>query len=380
MSKSALKKKRISGGANALADARREILLFKRLEHPNIVKLYEVIDSPSHDKLYLIMEICSGGPMYKQNKMKALEDDIIRRYMRDLILGLEYLHTQHVIHRDIKPENLLLSKDGTLKISDFGVSELVFEDEMIRKTAGTPAFLAPEICSGDSFHGPGVDIWAAGITLYVMMYGRVPFRSGNIPAMYTMIKEAPIELITERHPDLVNLLLGMLDRDVTKRSTIKDLREHPFITNNGMDPLPEPDYIQQDNSALSFTESAGDKQLANRYTRQNSNGSVIGDSKRSPSSLSNPDSDMSYDEGTWGSIDIEAVRNIDSETPYTPGGSRVNVEALQQYHVGDKAFGPLDNILEVQEQNFKFDRSTQRFSSPHAIREVDLDQVNDIMG
>lgn len=104
------------------------------------------------------------------------------------------MHANEIVHRDIKPDNLLLSKDNVLKIVDFGVSEMFVKgNDKLKKSAGSPAFMAPELCIAKHGEVSGIatDIWSMGITLYCMIYGKTPFISNNLLELYEMIKEQP---------------------------------------------------------------------------------------------------------------------------------------------------------------------------------------------
>jgi serine/threonine protein kinase len=126
----------------------------RKLDHPNIIRLYEVIDDPTKDKLYQVMEYANGGAVFEQSKAFPLQPHTARRYLRDVIMGLEYLHLNRIVHRDLKPENLLRclhvsSGEETIKIGDFGQSTVYeWSSADLNATFGTPAFLSPEICRG----------------------------------------------------------------------------------------------------------------------------------------------------------------------------------------------------------------------------------------
>lgn len=143
---------------------RKEIAIVKKLHHPNVVRMKEIIDDPDSTKLFMVFEYCEGGEVeWKGDAGPALTVNATRKIFRDTLLGLEYLHHQGIIHRDIKPSNLLRS-NGNVKISDFGCShfsealfaasaaggeEKYVDDIELAKTAGSPAFFAPEMCFSD---------------------------------------------------------------------------------------------------------------------------------------------------------------------------------------------------------------------------------------
>ena len=112
--------KQSNKGANAAA---REIAVLRKLDHPNVVKLKEVLDDPDEDYLYLVFELMDRGPLlHSLPSMSVLDEAQARKYIRDVVLGLEYLHLNNICHRDLKPENMLIAEDGTIKIADFGLS------------------------------------------------------------------------------------------------------------------------------------------------------------------------------------------------------------------------------------------------------------------
>ncbi|XP_019850913.1 PREDICTED: calcium/calmodulin-dependent protein kinase kinase 1-like [Amphimedon queenslandica] len=168
----------------------------------------------------------------------AVSEDKAREYFIDLILGLEYLHSCKVVHRDIKPENLLLDDYDRIKIADFGVSEnwsSEKQDADLRSSAGTPAFTAPETLDGvrSVFGGRALDVWAAGVTLYCLVYGRVPFVGRSIPELHEKIISQEIKFpddITVSE-ELKDLLIRLLNKEPSGRITIPEIRKHKWFLN-----------------------------------------------------------------------------------------------------------------------------------------------------
>ncbi|KAI4492111.1 hypothetical protein M0802_010008 [Mischocyttarus mexicanus] len=141
------------GSADPLAKVYREIALLKKLDHPNVVKLVEVLDDPDEDNLYLVFELVQKGEVLQIPTDKPLDEDTARKNFRDVVMGIEYLHYQRIVHRDIKPSNLLVDSDGRIKIADLGVSaELRASGELLSGPAGTPAFAAPETTIPDAHY------------------------------------------------------------------------------------------------------------------------------------------------------------------------------------------------------------------------------------
>eukprot|EP00128_Syssomonas_multiformis_P017562 Colp12_sorted_trinity150504_noHs@5988 len=231
--------------SNPLLQVNREIAILKKLDHKNVVCLYEVMDDNSQDNIYMVFELVDGGPVMKINEYTTVEpfsEDKARKYFVDLLLGVEYLHFQKIIHRDIKPENLLLTRDGILKITDFGVSHVFLDnDDQLKASAGSPAFLPPEAISttGKEYRGRAVDVWAMGITLFCFAFGRVPFLSKNILDLYEMIRSEDVKFPddVDVSEDLKHLIFKMLTKDPTARIEIKEIREHPWVTKKGTTPL-----------------------------------------------------------------------------------------------------------------------------------------------
>uniref|UniRef100_A0A8C2WW33 calcium/calmodulin-dependent protein kinase n=1 Tax=Cyclopterus lumpus TaxID=8103 RepID=A0A8C2WW33_CYCLU len=237
-----------SNAAFPLEKMYKEIAILKKLDHHNVVKLVEVLDDPDEDGLHMDVRIYSPPLVSVRPVMEVPTDDPFteeqaRFYFRDLVLGIEYLHYHKIIHRDIKPSNLLLGDDGHVKIADFGVSnEFEGTDALLSSTAGTPAFMAPEMMTEheQSFSGKALDIWAMGVTLYCFVFGKCPFYDKYIIALHTKIKNTPVEfpetpLISNGLKDLIE---RMLDKKSETRITIPEIKLHVWVTENGSDPLP----------------------------------------------------------------------------------------------------------------------------------------------
>ncbi|KAK9079084.1 hypothetical protein SSX86_000754 [Deinandra increscens subsp. villosa] len=238
--KSHLLKQRVAPSETAMTDVFREVLIMKMLNHPNIVNLIEVIDDPNTDHFYMVLEYVEGKWVFEgAGPPGGLGQNVSRRYLRDIVSGLMYLHSHNIVHGDIKPDNLLVSANGTIKIGDFSVSQ-VFEDEKdeLRRSPGTPVFTAPECCLGLTYHGKAADTWAVGVTLYCMILGRYPFLGDTLQDTYDKIVNDCVWLPVGMNPLLKNILEGLLCKEPAQRLTLEMVAVHPWVVGD-VGPIPQ---------------------------------------------------------------------------------------------------------------------------------------------
>ncbi|KAK1294996.1 Serine/threonine-protein kinase GRIK2 [Acorus calamus] len=229
--KSHLLKLRVAPSETAMSDVLREVSIMKMLDHPNIVNLIEVIDDPNTDNFYMVLEYVEGKWVFEgSGPPGGLGESISRRYLRDIVAGLMYLHAHHIVHGDIKPDNLLVTSSGLVKIGDFSVSQ-VFEDDNdeLRRSPGTPVFTAPECCLGLTYHGKAADTWALGVTLYCMVVGKYPFLGDTLQDTYDKIVNSSLSIPGSINPQLVDLILQLLCKDPKLRITLHGVAEHPWV-------------------------------------------------------------------------------------------------------------------------------------------------------
>lgn len=254
----------------------REIAILKKCQHPNVVQLKEVIDDPHSRKIFLILEYMARGEVHWKDAAghPTLTVEETRRIIRDVVLGLEFLHHQGIVHRDIKPANLLWDEDYNVKISDFGVSHLSSvptenDEAALAKTAGSPAFFAPELClCGQGKKGwpitKAIDVWALGVTLYCLLFGQPPFMADTEYALFNVIPYEDYALPATMGADAIpvgpraprfgpqavpeqdapplpmscearlvrDLLDRLLEKNPNKRITLEEVRHHPWIVAN----------------------------------------------------------------------------------------------------------------------------------------------------
>ncbi|XP_075542163.1 calcium/calmodulin-dependent protein kinase kinase 1 isoform X2 [Dermacentor variabilis] len=235
------RKGRSNSTSNPLDQVYHEIAVLKKLNHPNIVKLVEVLDDPDSDNLYMVFEFLEKGPVIEIPTSTPLSETQAWTYFRDVVLGIEYLHHQKIIHRDIKPSNLLLDDKGRVQIADFGVcNQFEGVDALLSGTAGTPAFVAPEALSENrsEYSGKAVDVWAMGVTLYAFVVGNVPFHDPSVLILYNKIRNQPLVFPSNISIELQGLLSRMLKKNPEERITVPEIKVDPWVTRNGTFPMP----------------------------------------------------------------------------------------------------------------------------------------------
>ena len=197
-----------------------------------VLRLYEVMDDPKVNKLYLVLEYMKGGDLMqiqqgdsKSYSCQAMNDNQVWRVLEQVAQGLKYLHHQNIIHGDIKPQNILLLKPpidtGIVKIADFGISKtLESGNTTLQDAAGTPAFMCPELCAGEKYDGRLSDVWSLGGTMFMLRFGRPPFIASKVLQLAYKIMHDPLVFPFDVDPNLQNLLRGMLEKDQDKRMTL----------------------------------------------------------------------------------------------------------------------------------------------------------------
>ncbi|CAL8094867.1 unnamed protein product [Calicophoron daubneyi] len=218
-----------------------EIEVLRRLKHPNIVQLLEVLEDD--DCYYLVMELVTGGELFDRIVQKgSYTEKDASSLIRQVLLATEYMHSQGVVHRDLKPENLLYyspAEDSKIMVSDFGLSKIEDSDTVMATACGTPGYVAPEVlCAqdGNSGYGKEVDCWAIGVIAYILLCGYPPFYDENDHELFRQIRMAEYEFdspywdnISESAKDFIRHLM---ERDPKKRFTCTEALKHPWIASN----------------------------------------------------------------------------------------------------------------------------------------------------
>jgi len=205
--------------------------------HPKIVNLEFAFQSDH--RLYLIMEYCPGGDLGNQiklrNRMKnRFTEEEARKYICEIIAALEFLHKNDIIFRDLKPENVVLTADGHVKLTDFGLSkEMVDEVQGNKSFVGSIAYLAPEILKKQN-HYKSLDWYLTGLLLYEMIVGQPPYYKNNRKELFENIMSGPLRIPQSMSMDARDLILNLLNRNPKKRlgagpEDANELKRHAFF-------------------------------------------------------------------------------------------------------------------------------------------------------
>lgn len=205
----------------------REISYLRLLNHPHIIKLFDVIKTS--DDIIMVIEY-AGKELFEYIVQNGkMNDDKARRFFQQIIAAVEYCHSHKIVHRDLKPENLLLDENLNIKIADFGLSNIMTDGNFLKTSCGSPNYAAPEVISGKLYAGPEVDVWSCGVILYVMLCGRLPFDDELIPALFKKISNGVYTLPHDLSQGAKNLLTRMLVVNPLNRITIHEIIEDEWF-------------------------------------------------------------------------------------------------------------------------------------------------------
>ncbi|ODV86747.1 hypothetical protein CANARDRAFT_27149 [[Candida] arabinofermentans NRRL YB-2248] len=215
----------------------REINALKKLAHPNIVRLEEVLQNDKY--IGIVLEYASGGELFDYIlEHRYLKESMACRLFAQLVSGVDYMHSKGIVHRDLKLENLLLDKHKNIIITDFGFVNTFQGSDFMKTSCGSPCYAAPElVVSSDSYEGKKVDVWSCGIILYAMLAGYLPFDDDpqnpdgdNIARLYHYITHTPLTFPEYIQPTPRDLLRKVIVSNPKKRIDLKQIRSHQWLS------------------------------------------------------------------------------------------------------------------------------------------------------
>ncbi|KIP10032.1 hypothetical protein PHLGIDRAFT_59535, partial [Phlebiopsis gigantea 11061_1 CR5-6] len=206
----------------------REIVIMKLIDHPNIMRLYDVWETST--ELYLILEYIEGGELfdYLCNRGKLSTSEALG-YFQQIMVAVDYCHHFNIAHRDLKPENLLLDKDNNIKVADFGMAAWQGKTNLLQTACGSPHYAAPEVVMGRAYNGACSDIWSCGIVLYALLAGKLPFDDDDMGVLLDKVKIGKFMMPTHLDPSAKDLISKMLEKNPIKRITVSEVLKHPFF-------------------------------------------------------------------------------------------------------------------------------------------------------
>ncbi|XP_049526412.1 MAP/microtubule affinity-regulating kinase 3 isoform X14 [Dermacentor silvarum] len=238
----------------------REVRIMKMLDHPNIVKLYQVIETEK--TLYLVMEYASGGEVFDylvaHGRMKEKE---ARAKFRQIVSAVQYCHQKRIIHRDLKAENLLLDGEMNIKIADFGFSNEFVPGMKLDTFCGSPPYAAPELFQGKKYDGPEVDVWSLGVILYTLVSGSLPFDGANLKELRERVLRGKYRIPFYMSTDCENLLKKFLVLNPAKRATLEVIMKDKWMNigyeDDELKPYLEPETDLGDSKRIEILMSMG---------------------------------------------------------------------------------------------------------------------------
>uniref|UniRef100_A0A672SEP2 non-specific serine/threonine protein kinase n=1 Tax=Sinocyclocheilus grahami TaxID=75366 RepID=A0A672SEP2_SINGR len=206
----------------------REVQIMKMLDHPHIIKLYQVMETKN--MLYLVTEYAKNGEIFDYlAKHGRLSEPEARRKFWQILSAVEYCHNRNIVHRDLKAENLLLDGHMNIKIADFGFGNFFQSGKPLATWCGSPPYAAPEVFEGQQYEGPQLDIWSMGVVLYVLVCGALPFDGPSLPVLRQRVLEGRFRIPYFMTEDCEHLIRRMLVLDPSKRLSIGQIKEHKWM-------------------------------------------------------------------------------------------------------------------------------------------------------
>uniref|UniRef100_T1IL91 non-specific serine/threonine protein kinase n=1 Tax=Strigamia maritima TaxID=126957 RepID=T1IL91_STRMM len=206
----------------------REVQIMKLLNHPHIIKLYQVMETKN--MIYLVSEYANNGEIFDFIANRGrLQEPLARKLFGQILSAVTYCHSRRIVHRDLKAENLLLDLNSNIKIADFGFSNFYTPNEQLATWCGSPPYAAPEVFEGKKYTGPEIDVWSLGVVLYVLVCGALPFDGSNLQTLRDRVLSGRFRIPYFMSSECEQLIRKMLVLDPSKRFTVEQIRRHKWI-------------------------------------------------------------------------------------------------------------------------------------------------------
>lgn len=326
---------------------KKETQIMKKLNHPNIVKLYDTIIDSNTENVYLVMEYFSRGDFSKFLKKRPLKEKYALKYLKQISDAMKYLLDNKIIHRDLKPQNILVSETGTIKISDFGFARYFDNDVMIQTICGSPLYMAPEIIKNKKYDYKS-DLWSIGIILYEMLVGVPPFKARNIYELIRVLENDTFKMPKNISEKCKNLLLGLLNKDPDKRISWEDFFNNPLI--NDSDPLKDENKLMEISNLENFPviPSVKNNFFSNSFFDKKNNFITSNNNSSFYSKDSDIDIDLEFNFNLNNnnlSDSINANHSSDEDVYYD------SMEYLDNYSTTEQSICEKNNFIKIKDNN-----------------------------
>ncbi|XP_043287744.1 MAP/microtubule affinity-regulating kinase 4-like isoform X2 [Venturia canescens] len=206
----------------------REVEIMKQLEHPHIIKLYQVMETKN--MIYMVCEYANKGEIFDYiARFGRMGESRAKSTFAQILSAVEYCHATGIAHRDLKAENLLLDSQMNVKIADFGFSNRFVPGERLSTWCGSPPYAAPEVFRGKHYAGPEIDVWSLGVVLYVLVCGALPFDGSTLQSLRDRVLSGRFRIPYFMSTDCESLIRKMLVLEPGKRYTIPQIKRHRWM-------------------------------------------------------------------------------------------------------------------------------------------------------
>ena len=207
---------------------KQEVSALTTLSHQNIIKLHSVVETETH--FCVIMELCEGGGLDAEiTRQKKFDEQTAKTVFKQILDALAFCHSRDIAHRDLKPSNILITKFPNIKLSDFGLSGIMGNENLMSTQCGTFLFAAPECFAGHNYNGVAADIWSSGVLLFTMLTGKIPWRGSSQLQLINDMKKGPSP-IPGVSAECNNLIKLALDITPSNRPSASELLKHPWFS------------------------------------------------------------------------------------------------------------------------------------------------------